>query len=787
MTSAPVSNVPLTAVPEVLCGFLRAQRVGVVGPIPVDDVTSLVTTDDDYALLNTYVLYEPDGPVGDVTPDRAALLRADLDPSRTEMVVPDRLAPAVPRLNRAVQGLVRRVVALSELLDGFLRPTAVCDDLTTGGSRTDLLKDDDFIRQHASLDRKRVDAIDHLFNGWAKGNTPRLCIVLAPAGHGKSKVTHVLAKKIAAAYQQADEANRMPVPILIPFGQYRRSTSFAGLILEALDRFGNNRLTIDAFQYLVSLRRVLFILDGYDEMVEANPENAQENITAFVQGAGPESRILLTSRSTFYRTNSDVVGQVGDPLLDETDVQVIDLLPFDRVQAKEYLRKRIGEGPDRSNVLTRAQTILDNDRNLEVLGSPIFLAEFVNMVANEKWSIPDIQRRGSLQFLVERTFQRERERQFHEYTDGQQRRFLEGIAFDLLTSGSTGYLREDIELFVAEAVDDELALTNWEALAGHHFLLPDDRGGTTLISIRHQVWRDYFQGSALAVRVNERNETAWDAITNRDLPEGVLRSAAGLIDEEIRIWLLVEATESGDKLVRNLLRMWLLRREPDSGQVAPVPDDLRGLLAGRDLSGLAFTGVSFAGTDLSESNLTGCYLKDCDLTGARFAGAVLDRTTLQDCVVPPGIADAAVASVIIDESQFFGPQLRDRFPPEVTRAASDHATDFTGWVRDVVKARLGKFVKSRMGENNVAVDEAISWTAFMGGTDPQHKDFVVRRLYRALRAEGLVYEGKMNRSGRPTVCLTMDPDARADVVTFVRTDVAGPAVHAVIDRLVGNR
>jgi hypothetical protein len=38
-----------------------------------------------------------------------------------------------------------------------------------------------------------------------------------------------------------------------------------------MDAFGVVKLRAEAFRYLISLGRVLFILDGYDEMVEANP------------------------------------------------------------------------------------------------------------------------------------------------------------------------------------------------------------------------------------------------------------------------------------------------------------------------------------------------------------------------------------------------------------------------------------------------------------------------------------------------------------------------------------
>ena len=460
-------------------------------------------------------------------------------------------------------------------------------------------------------------------------------------------------------------------------------------------------------------------------------------------------------------------------------------MPFDRIQAREYLKKRLGEAPDRSRALERAQAVVDNDTKLEILGSPIFLVEFANQVASEQFSIKDIKKLGSLQFLVGRAFQRERKRQAHDFTDEQQQTFLEEIAFDLLQSGGPGYSREDLEVFVAEAVDDEVTRADWEKLASHHFL-QDSQGRTAVVTMRHQVWRDYFQGCALARLLHARQKNAYEVITSRDLPEGVLRSAAGVLDEATRGWLLERVPENGDKLVRNLVQMWLSRREPEATGRTALPVELRSILAGRDLSGRSFTSVAFHATDLRGTNLADCYFEDCDLSDVRFDETVLDRTTLRGCTVSPGIAAAIVASVTIDDEQLFGPQLRDRFVgrPSATSEGSSQPDDFREWAAEVLDGRLSKFVKSKMGENNVAIDDAISWTAFMGGTDPRRRDFVVRRLYRGLRAEGVLYEGRTNSSGRPTVCLSDDTDVQADVVAFVRSGTRGPVIERVLDRLM---
>ena len=140
--------------------------------------------------------------------------------------------------------------------------------------------------------------------------------------------------------------------------------------------------------------------------------------------AGPHSRILLTARSNFYRTSSDVVGQVGDPLLHESEVEVMDLLPFDLPQAKRYITMRLADGSGNkfSGSWKELRKCLQIEKNLEVLGSPIFLAEFVSLIEEGALWIPDVRRRGGLEFLIERTFERERNRQGHDFDDGQQQR-----------------------------------------------------------------------------------------------------------------------------------------------------------------------------------------------------------------------------------------------------------------------------------------------------------------------------------------------------------------------------
>lgn len=797
---------------DVIHGFLVAQRLDLNEPVRLAQGVMKIQADDDGSHINCYLTCEPQADAS--LPDLPALLgAARTDPGRTEIVVPDRFAAEVRDLRKLNVRMVGAVRPLSEFLDSFLRPVRICRELVGSDDLDDesrpiarsntppiferaLLDESDWIPLEATVpNRGEVEAQGYLHNNWAQGRSPRLCIVVAPAGHGKSKVTHILAKHLARRYSQAEYGHRPPLPVLIPFGRYRRGTSsFDGLVLQFMNEFGVGKLTAEAFRFLVEQGRILFILDGYDEMVEANPEVAAENIAEFVGHAGPSSRILLTARSTFYRTSSDVVGRIGDPLLSEDEVEVIDLQPFKPDQAREYVRRRLAGLPDNSRKMERAQQIIKEEWNPDLLGSPFFLSEFVKLIADKKWSTTDVRERGFLEYLIEKTFDRERKRQNHDFSDDQQRHYLEKIAFDQLTTGAHGYFRDELEVFAWEVADFEQQAnwsTLWVGLADHNFLLPDDAAGERpVITMAHQIWRDYFQGSSLAAGLNARDKAAFGALGARDLPEGVLRSADLRITTATWDFLADRLRPDGNvKLLRNMLRMTLLRRAAADGLLR-LPPKIAQHLPGRDLSDIVFRSVLLDGS-LAGCTLTGCFFERCDLAGASFERALLNRTDFRECRLPADeFASAEAASVTIDGQSYFGPQIaawkavaEGGGPTSGTLAGEASAAGMRDWAADVMRGRLAKFIKARGGDAYAGWDESISWNAFMGGTAPKDRDFVVRRLYKALRAENVVFSGPTGMSTRPVVLLGDDHEVRTDVLALVRDGQIGPTIDRVLARL----
>src|SRR5262245_38488231 len=192
MPAAEAKNgaMPEGGVAGVLAGFFRAQKQEFAGPRHLSQGISLILVDDDHSLVNSFVAVED----GDLI--RNCVMLSDiaaewgLDPARTEIIVPGVIAPHLVRdCQRNLRGTVRRVVRLTDFLDGFLRPGRICATLKKAGidepnSPDGLLYEADFIEPAAIGEGTgKFPAMRHLFTGWARGGSPRLCMLLAPAGY----------------------------------------------------------------------------------------------------------------------------------------------------------------------------------------------------------------------------------------------------------------------------------------------------------------------------------------------------------------------------------------------------------------------------------------------------------------------------------------------------------------------------------------------------------------------------------------------------------------------------
>jgi hypothetical protein len=139
---------------------------------------------------------------------------------------------------------------------------------------------------------------------WLRQQTPSTYLLLAEFGEGKSFFTFDFGRQLASEFME-DPVNSW-FPLRMPLRELRRAKTPEDFVRRQLERIG---ATPEAWARLTARFRVIYILDGFDEMsTELDPQNVSENLRLLWElwdyvGAGSadaSSRVLVTSRGRFF-------------------------------------------------------------------------------------------------------------------------------------------------------------------------------------------------------------------------------------------------------------------------------------------------------------------------------------------------------------------------------------------------------------------------------------------------------------------------------------------------------
>jgi NACHT domain len=175
-----------------------------------------------------------------------------------------------------------------------------------------------------------------------------LIFILADAGRGKTWLTWSFAQDAARKYIEEVSKSAMlrahlpPIPFLIPFSQYKRLTSFDGIILERLNSFGTLDIRAEGFKHLLTKGRIVLILDGFDEMLELAPAHARENLQEIRRHLQGYSKLILTSRRSVFPTPKEIYDFIGAGITQSTKLElaICYLEGFSTEQLKGFHRAR---------------------------------------------------------------------------------------------------------------------------------------------------------------------------------------------------------------------------------------------------------------------------------------------------------------------------------------------------------------------------------------------------------------------------------------------------------------
>lgn len=356
--------------------------------------------------------------------------------------------------------------------------------------------------------RRKYPRSQHLSDVIAKED---VMVLLGDPGSGKSYSMAGLAARMASAHDSP------VIPVFIPLKPLGPPFGLNDLCQEAIARiFGATHRQPDQVYSLLlkSGCPFLFIFDGLDELL---PDDRRRALYSIAGCHGNGHRAVITCRTADY---ADQLGSAPSFLLS----------PFSREQAVAYLNSFVGE---RGAGAIRAQ--LDCDPFLiNVIHQPFFLSKLALLLAYA----PDQElppTRGQLMNrflnLVARARSAETSEEYDERLQRQKDRFLERIAFTLVSRSPVGYdqLPQVAHLgpprWQKEFPDKQM--TQLLMLAYRERLLRTPRQGqVTEIEFSHQIIRDMFAARSLhtillaALRKHELDNTlcryvasfGWDSV-----------------------------------------------------------------------------------------------------------------------------------------------------------------------------------------------------------------------------------------------------------------------------------
>ncbi|HEX5748299.1 MAG TPA: pentapeptide repeat-containing protein [Archangium sp.] len=193
---------------------------------------------------------------------------------------------------------------------------------------------------------------------WARGKGSRLWVVLGEAGTGKTSFVRRLAYELATAAERDAET---PIPLYIPLRELSGALTLEMLLQEHMATAVGWRGDPAVLLHLLSLGRVVLLLDGLDEMgnAAANLSALEDQFRNLVRPTALEperrrgNRVLLTARTGLFREPRPVGSrspEVGQPQLTSLGqvalafgAEVDELAGWNQEQLLRFLTRSFGD------------------------------------------------------------------------------------------------------------------------------------------------------------------------------------------------------------------------------------------------------------------------------------------------------------------------------------------------------------------------------------------------------------------------------------------------------------
>lgn len=519
------------------------------------------------------------------------------------------------------------------------------------------------------IGRDRYDSMDEYIDQWLDERGKNHISILGDFGMGKTWFCQYYAHCRLQKYLADPTHQRLP--ILVTLREYTKSADIRQLVTDLLINQYNVQMMggYRVFEEMNRQGKFLLIFDGFDEMAQkVDYQTVVDNFWELAKVVVPNSKVLLTSRTPYFRYTQEASKVLGGEELGRAMTRAIERPKFEVVYIEELtedktravLEKRVGaeqavkyweqikttyDLPSLARMPVMIEIILDALTEIEE-GESVDPAKLYR-ISTGKWLDKNI--------AEARTFVDKWDKLF----------FMTELAWEMLSTGRLKVhykeLPERINRYFHIEKEDEKAYYDYD-LRTQSFLKRDTNG---YYEFAHKSLMEYFAALKFVLELGIPKpdfikeipvakppvpavfERLVETFGARPLLPEVRVFIRYMVYDTEKLWDVIDATKgktfgevkyigSNAATVLNDMRQSFANR-----------DLSRAVLMAADLEGADLTGAKCAWANFEQANLTNAILKDADLTGANLRDARRVQTAAELVEITPlsRLGGAALANV----------------------------------------------------------------------------------------------------------------------------------------------
>ena len=193
-------------------------------------------------------------------------------------------------------------------------------------------REDLFVQPKLSIEKNIEKSLD-FYGKWLGSDRKKFLILLGDLGIGKTTFTRYISNKLAIEFK--GNPYRNPAPVYIQLKKEMSYWSIEEIISNHFKKY-NLDIQFERFKFMLKKRKIILILDAFDEMAIHIINRVREKFYELIPGNKIDGKIILTCRTHFFRSLKEERKIFNN---DDNNLSIVYMKEFDDDQVDSFIKK----------------------------------------------------------------------------------------------------------------------------------------------------------------------------------------------------------------------------------------------------------------------------------------------------------------------------------------------------------------------------------------------------------------------------------------------------------------